>query len=81
MPASVVICGEHDTTASQGTFTFCSNGASIPSHKLNVIQKDFLMGKSKQSEIEIKWSELVSCQLKMPSDICLGQGSLTKQSI
>jgi len=36
------------------------------------------MGKSKQSGMEIKWKLLLSCQLEMPSDICLGQGNLAK---
>lgn len=28
--------------------------------------------------MEIKWKLLLSCQLEMPSDICLGQGNLEK---
>lgn len=61
MHASIIGCGEHETRiASQGTFTFCRNGASIPFHKLNMLsQKDFLMGKSKQSAMETNWSELI----------------------
>lgn len=61
MQASIIGCGEYETRiASQGTFIFCRNGTSIPFHKLNMLsQKDFLMGKSKQSGMETNWLELI----------------------